>query len=129
MVIVDEISFGGKKVIEKLNKNLRELKEEPSLKFGGLDIVFSGDFSQLEPVNQKSLFKDRSLIWDEWVHTYFELRTNHRFASDPDWGKRLERFCDVGHEPEDIKEINSKSDWFRRWTKRRGYTWRCLVRH
>ena len=108
MVKEDEISFGGKKVIEKLNKNLRELKEEPSLKFGGLDIVFSGDFSQLEPVNQKSLFKDRSLIWDEWVHMYFELHTNHRFASDPDWGNILEKFHDVGPELEDIKEINSR---------------------
>ena len=57
MVIVDEISFCSQDDFEKLNANLNLLcdKEPPDHLFGDLQILFAGDFSQLPPVQGKSL--------------------------------------------------------------------------
>lgn len=51
MIFVDEISFAPEKLIRELDLKLRILKDEDRIPFGGLHVVFAGDFSQLEPVN------------------------------------------------------------------------------
>ena len=53
--------------------------------FGGLDIIFAGDFTQLKPVKAKPLYLEEDFkIWEQDVHTCFELKTNHRFKNDPE---------------------------------------------
>jgi hypothetical protein len=34
-------------------------------------------------------------LWDDMIHTFFELKTSHRFDKDPAWGKLLTRFHGV----------------------------------
>jgi len=50
LVIIDEISCSNRSEIEKADVNLRALKENDNYKFGGVDVVFAGDFTQLTPV-------------------------------------------------------------------------------
>ncbi|KAG7371411.1 PIF1-like helicase [Nitzschia inconspicua] len=108
-VVADEISFSKKSEIESANHKCRELKEEQSLKFGGVDIVFAGDFTQLRPVRAKPIYlEDDFVIWDDWIHTFFELRTNHRFKNDVRWGNILSRFRDLGPSVADVNLINTR---------------------
>ena len=50
LVIIDEISFADKHDFDKIDNNLRILKQNQNKPFGGINIVFSGDMRQLEPV-------------------------------------------------------------------------------
>jgi len=50
LVIVDEISFANKDLLETVDSKLRDLKENIYQKFGGINIAFMGDFRQLEPI-------------------------------------------------------------------------------
>jgi hypothetical protein len=47
--IIDEISFASKYEVQKIHKNLCLLADEINKKFGGFDLIFSGDFRQMEP--------------------------------------------------------------------------------
>ena len=93
LVIVDEISFASEDTLKKLNKNLNLLRQMSNEgKYGGLPIVFSGDFTQLEPVIGKPIFLNtENELWYGYVNTFIELRTNHRFGSDPEWGMLLQK--------------------------------------
>ena len=45
MLIIDEVSFLSCDLIEKLDKHMRSLKEVSDEMFGGIHVVFVGDFS------------------------------------------------------------------------------------
>ena len=110
MVIVDEVSFAKKEDMAKLDANLNLLCDVTrSAHFGNLPVVLAGDFSQLKPVKGTPLFvyKDLSL-WKHRVNTFLELKTNHRFRDDPDWGKLLQRFRDTGPTKADVDFINKR---------------------
>jgi hypothetical protein len=49
MFILDEVMFASRKDLETCYRKCCELKEN-SLDFGGIDIIFAGDLSQLKPV-------------------------------------------------------------------------------
>jgi hypothetical protein len=109
LVIIDEVSFSNRNEIEKADINLRALKENGNYKFGGVDVVFAGDFSQLTPVQGKPIYLEKDfIIWDDWVHTFLELKTNHRFKKDPVWGRTLSRYREFGPTENDIQAINSR---------------------
>jgi hypothetical protein len=57
--------------------------------YGGLHIVFAGDFSQLTPFDGTAIFNDTEDIhWHGCLSTcgVFLDKENHRFINDPDWG-------------------------------------------
>ena len=61
----------------KLNRNLQRLRENWIDKFGGIDIIFSGDFSQLELVGkkEKALYQasgEAEEFWHRAINCYFE---------------------------------------------------------
>ena len=109
MIIVDEISFANRKTLELLHEKLGEIRQNQTLRYGGIPILFAGDFTQLRPVSGDPLylFPDFDHWWD-WVHTMFELRTNHRFHNDKAWGKLLERYRDNGPSSNDVDKINRR---------------------
>lgn len=53
-------------------------------KFGGLNIVFAGDYSQLEPVNRDPIYKDgkRCPEFHGSLNAYIELDGEWRFKDD-----------------------------------------------
>ena len=110
MLIVDEISFAGKDVFQQLHVNLCVLKQEMNSKYGNLNIVFSGDFRQLEPVGEgtKAIYKSSCPEFVQWINCFIEMNGLHRFSEDPQWGKLLRRFRDGTVTREDIIRINSR---------------------
>ena len=110
LVIVDEISFASNQELEKLNDNLNQLCDTSSSKyFGDLPMVFAGDFSQLKPVGGETLLASKTFaLWRQKVNTFLELKTNHRFAEDPEWGLLLESVRAHGLKQEHAEFINRK---------------------
>ena len=47
-------------------------------------------------------------MWYKRVNTFLELKTNHRFQNDVQWGKLLERYHPEGPSKRDIKTINTQ---------------------
>jgi hypothetical protein len=108
LLIIDEISFMNVKECERLDENLRVLLRKHNALFGGIHIIFSGDFRQLEPVTGRPLYSssvtDRK--WANSINCYIELKGLHRFKDDPEWGKILERIRNDQYTQHDIDSIN-----------------------
>jgi hypothetical protein len=111
MLIVDEISFASASDILKLHEKLRQLKQAPpNYKYGGLHVIFTGNFSQLEPVNGKPLYHEPNFApWHAWVNCFMELTGQHRFKNDPEFGNVLKRIREGCPTPEDIAYLNTRT--------------------
>ena len=78
LLILDEISFAGKPIIVKLDHRLCELKEKPMSRYGGLNVVFAGDFAQLEPVKAEPSYALRDFTqWHSWINCFLDLKGNN----------------------------------------------------
>ena len=76
VLVIDEISMLGPKTIDMVDQVLKEIKQskEP---FGGIQIVFIGDFFQLPPIEKKVWNTD-----DQSVFSEDEVAPRPRFAYD-----------------------------------------------
>ena len=110
LLIIDEISFASKSNFQMMHKQLGKLKQEKNKKFGGLNIIFSGDFWQLEPVGRgmSPIYKDKCPYFIDWVNCYIELNGMHRFKKDVSRGKLLMRIQNGELTKEDAEFINTK---------------------
>ena len=111
LLIIDEISFVSRSNFQMMHKQLGKLKQEINKKFGGLNIIFSGDFRQLEPVGRGKLpiYKDKNCpYFIDWVNCYIEQNGMHRFKKDVSWGKLLMRMRNRELTKKDVEFINTK---------------------
>lgn len=114
LIIIDEISFAGKRDFEKIDRNVRLLKsasldQSRGHLYGGVNMVFAGDYSQLEPVNAQTIYDDDSCpVFQHAVNCYIELDGMHRFSEDMEWGRLLRRFREGKITIDDIRLINSR---------------------
>jgi hypothetical protein len=99
----------------KLDKYLCQLMaqfnpEALNYPFGGLNIVFCGYFSQLNPVGEKDVIYDqsRNALWGMINRVVNLFMTNWRFLKDPQWGNLLQRIHHGGTRREEMKLINSR---------------------
>jgi len=88
LLILDEISMMTPDLLEKLDLIARRIRKSPDLRFGGLQLVVSGDFCQLPPVT-KGNGKDKDVVfafespyWKELIDEVHELYQIER-QSDP----------------------------------------------
>jgi ATP-dependent DNA helicase PIF1 len=89
ILVIDEVSMMSKRIFELLDeigRNVRHCQHKP---FGGIQIVFTGDFYQLPPVGNhtepgSTEFCFESLLWKETFleDNHIELRTMFR-QKDP----------------------------------------------
>ena len=79
----------NEETLEKLDKNLRLLKENDTL-FGSIMIVLVGDFFQLLPVMGNPLFKCNTLQFSAINKAVF-LNLSHRFEDDIEFGEIMRR--------------------------------------
>ena len=118
ILIIDEISFMSCKKLILLDKNLRKARENYRELYGGLNIVFAGDFSQLEPIikaktnydSDGPLYNARGRarqLWQNAINCYIELKGMHRFKDDLEWGYILRRLREGNPTKVDLQEINS----------------------
>lgn len=102
-----------------MDKNLKQLRENYSEKFGGLDIIFCGDFSQLEPINNSTDSESNmrpiyyasvhaKLLWHDAVDCFIELKVLHRFNQDKAWGNLLKHMREGNINKKDIELINKR---------------------
>ena len=128
-VVIDEVSMLGCHKLAEISKRLSILKGS-QLPFGGLNIIFYGDFHQLAPVQDRSLYTETSLadiakmpsdakkkplitsrrgflLWQEVIKTTMLLQNNHR-ATDPSLSSFLERLREGKLNTSDIKRLQER---------------------
>jgi len=64
VLIIDEISILSSKTLDCVDKVLKNFKRN-ELPFGGLQVVFSGDFFQLPPIEKKRVQDENVIYYDE----------------------------------------------------------------
>ena len=78
LLIVDEISMLTPSLLEKLNEIGKKVRRNATKPFGGIQLLFVGDFFQLPPVQQQQtnapVFAFQSDEWVECVPRTVELR-------------------------------------------------------
>ena len=93
VLIIDEISMMSKKLFEILDTIARKIKKKPLVPFGGIQVVFSGDFYQLPPVGNREEIETMQFCfesdrWNETIHQVIQLTTIFR-QTDLDYTKIL----------------------------------------
>ena len=108
MLIVDEVSFLSEHLLVKLDTHMRKLNEKKDAMYGGIHIIFVGDFFQLLPVRGGvPLFKGNTMQFGAINKAIF-LNVSHRFEEDPSYGEIMRRFRIGLVTREDIQKINTR---------------------
>ena len=112
ILIIDEISFFKVEDIKKLDRQLRKLTGNGNKVYGGVSIVFSGDFHQLQPIcdSDQVLYSGSSgaLQWENTINSAIFLENSHRFKDDPEYGEILARMRMGTDTREDREKINTR---------------------
>ena len=89
LLVIDEISMATGALLETLDAVAKAMRRSPK-PFGGLQLLFSGDFYQLPPVTKTgaTVFAFESPLWPALVPTSVVLTDMHR-QSDPVFQKIL----------------------------------------
>ena len=108
LVIIDESSFATAAQASKIEMNARTLKGREHEYYGGLNIVYAGDFSQLEPPRAKPLYFEGQTCpaFHGVLNAFIELDGQHRFKDDPAYGEMMLRFRNGVPTRADIDKIN-----------------------
>ena len=111
ILIIDEVSFFKAGDIKKLNSQLQRLMGNTQ-PYGGISIVFSGDFHQLKPICNEAevLYSGSSAAtaWENTINCAIFLDNSHRFVNDPQYGEILARMRMGEDTTEDREEINKR---------------------
>ena len=75
IVFIDECSFFGIEDLQNLDKKLRLLRER-NKPYGGVSIVFAGDFYQLKAIRKTVIYKEYHILWHSLVTKVVKLKTN-----------------------------------------------------
>ena len=110
LLIIDEISFAAPEDFELLHEKLILLMRNHFNTFGGLNVVFAGDYSQLEPVKRDPVYKNNQHLpmFHGALNCYVELEGNWRFSKDPEWGEVNRRFREGKPTIQDVNLINTR---------------------
>eukprot|EP00956_Cyclotella_meneghiniana_P030548 scaffold77192_cov37-Cyclotella_meneghiniana.AAC.2 len=111
ILLIDEISFMKEKELIKLDQRLKQVRDK-NKPFGGISIVFCGDFRQLEPTGAKEnnlLFSSQSFqhFWNT-LNSVVILENNHRFTDDPQFGQLLRELWKGGLSKESKALLNTR---------------------
>lgn len=116
LLILDEVSMMTPEFLEKLDCVARHIRRRPDTKFGGLQVVFTGDFAQLPPVNKEGgggpIFAFESPLWPELIDVTVELVEIQR-QRDPVFQKVLSEARMGRLSPESITVLEQRMglDW------------------
>lgn len=105
LLILDEVSMLGKKTFEKLEYVARKMRKDER-PFGGLQLLFGGDFLQLPPVKDDWIFL--SGAWQALNFQPIMLREPRRYGADRTFFDMLQRIRFGHHTPEDIDALKTR---------------------
>ena len=111
ILVIDEISFMSVKHLQLISKRLQELFDCAS-PFGGMSIIFSGDFRQLEhgqgSEDQKLYTTHSNMYFENALNAALILENKHRFREDPMYGKMMSDMWFGDLSMEQKEEINKR---------------------
>jgi ATP-dependent DNA helicase PIF1 len=113
VLIVDEISMLGADFLDKLDFVGKNVRRDPRA-FGGLQVVFSGDFLQLPPVKDKWAFQ--SEVWKDFQYVPYILEEPKRY-DDMKWFELLLRVRKARHSEADVKFLKGRMAAYQKWKK------------
>lgn len=79
IIVIDEVSMLGKGFLEMINEILKIVRGNDRV-FGGYQVIFTGDFMQLPPVNDNYCFY--SDVWKQLNFNVIQLTKLYRFNDD-----------------------------------------------
>lgn len=104
--MIDEVSLVSLQLLAEIDHALHYAKEKPDLWFGGVAVIFAGDFYQFLPVGGSPLYtpillyagQNNSevqkrlgrLVW-KMVNTVVNLTDQQRMKEDPEYGDAVNR--------------------------------------
>jgi hypothetical protein len=102
LIIWDEITMQHRHAAEAVDRTCRDILGVRDRNFGGITVVFGGDFQQILPVVYKGTREDvvsasllRSVLWTDIK--ILKLTQNTRGASDPNVQAFSSWLLDIGH--------------------------------
>jgi len=114
-MIVDEVSMLSCQTMVSLNAQLMKIKNRPSMSFGGVNLVFFGDFLQFSAVSRLDLYMQNpenkyALGHDLWrsLNACVILRQQMRQAEDPAYAALLQRVRRHDPSDHDLVALNSR---------------------
>ena len=111
ILVIDEISFFKAGDVIKLDRQLKKLTGRYDAVYGGVSVVFSGDFHQLKPIcaEDEVLYSesDAATIWENTINCAIFLDNSHRFKDDPEFGAILARLR-MGEDTREDRELINK---------------------
>jgi ATP-dependent DNA helicase PIF1 len=87
-LIIDEVSMMSLKILLILDRIARKVYRKPDLPFGGLQVIFSGDFYQLPPIKSNDTEKESSMfcfehgLWKELFPVENQILLKSIFRQD-----------------------------------------------
>ena len=115
VLIVDEVSMLSLKLFDALNKIGQAVRKCHSRPFGGIQVIFIGDFYQLPPVGravepETIMFCFQSSNWASTfaLENHIELKTFYR-QKDPAYIKILEEVRQGVISPESVEILNQRT--------------------
>ena len=97
-MIIDEVSMLSYQMMISLNAQLMKIKNHPTVTFGGVNLIFFGDFLQFPAVSCLDLYMNKSeskyaLNHDLWrsLNVVVILHQQMRQAEDPEYAAMLQR--------------------------------------
>lgn len=89
LLIVDEVSMMSKKILEILDAVARKVRKRPDEVFGGIQVIFSGDFFQIRPVQDNrdpdtESFCFESPLWNDIFKKENQLKLTQIFRQGND---------------------------------------------
>lgn len=103
ILLIDEVSMLDAGLCDKIDEYLRIIRGQQT-PFGGIQIVFSGDFYQIRPVKGDYAFKSKS--WKALAPKKHMLKRLIRQADDVEFQNMLERLKDGVCCKEDLKRLS-----------------------
>jgi ATP-dependent DNA helicase PIF1 len=115
ILVIDEISMMSKSLFELIDQISKRLRKNNKI-FGGIQLICSGDFHQLPPIEEEFCFE--SPLWDKTFKKQLVFKENYRQKGDLEYQQVLNEIregkispesckllieCTKKEEPEDIK--------------------------
>ena len=113
LLIIDEVSMLGGTYLEVMDYVFKAIRDSKEV-FGGMRILFTGDFMQLPPVNDVYAFQ--SVVWNELNLAIFELTVPKRF-DDPEYAEMLLRIRRGEYTEEDIENLEERYEAYKKLEK------------
>lgn len=130
-LVIDEISMVGSLFLSQFSSRLKQAMSDDTVAsgkpFGGVNVIFMGDFAQLKPPRQHSLFAHQlvddpsfeesrrcndicamngAFLWRQ-VNVVVKLVKNHRHREDPDYAGFLDRIRTGTSRPNSSRFVNT----------------------